>query len=340
MSDVRRDPLTGDWTIIAENRAARPIAYRQRSSISEGWTCPFCAGQESQTPSAISAYSISPSLPWKVRVIPNKFPALVESNGQVPIHDSRIAADYLFAQGDDPSKVNRGLQEIVIESPRHIESFSQLNDDEIMFSMQAYQESVRRHQENRNGYAYTSLFKNCRLEAGASIPHVHSQIMSLGFVPPAVQRRAELAEAFWKKHGVNLLTQQVAMEQQQGCRMVAETDRWVAYCPYASRFPYQVCVAGKSATPTFQCTALSSLVELGNLLRKLLRKLELLFPHAAYNSLLRLAPFDRESDDSQSWCWEVFPRMTKPAGFEWGTDCFINPVSPETAAASLRAAVD
>ena len=327
MHDIRKDSLTGDWVIIAENRADRPVEYQplyQRKSVAP---CPFCLGNEQQTPAAIKAYHNGRKEPWLVRVVPNKYPALYagETNG------AANAQHELF-----PSTPAIGHHEVIIESPRHVTSLSELTDEELSCTMQAYMDAVARCRCDQNIRSAT-IFKNCRFEAGASIEHAHSQFISLPVVTAQIQHRIDACRTYFEQTGKLLQQDMLEFELRQQSRIVHTQGNFVVYCPYASRAPFQICVTYRGWPSEFESMDEPQANELAWLLRKAVKALETALHEPAYNLIIQLAPFSLEHNNFYHWYVEIFPRVTRAAGLEWGTECWINPIPPESAAQRLRA---
>jgi UDPglucose--hexose-1-phosphate uridylyltransferase len=340
MSDLRKDPLTGDWAIIAERRGERPIEYQQNFQRNGQPICPFCRGNENETPPTIQDYRLRSKDPWTVRVVPNKFPAIEKSETENELPD---VSDKICGNGACQSHQDllfelpaMGVNEIIIESARHVVSFSELNDDELRLTMQAFQDAVLRC-ENRAEAKTVALFKNCRFPAGASIEHTHSQVISLPVVPSQLERQVDNCRRYYQKSGKPLLTAIVDQELQQACRLVAEEHGLAAFCPYASRTPYQTWITSIHNDCQFTELDQNQLFSIAALVRKTVLALESVLSDPAYNLIIHLAPL-RLKDDQRIFQWfvEIFPRLTRAAGLELGTGCWINPVPPELAADQLR----
>lgn len=325
MSDYRYQPLTDQWVIIAGNRESRPTDYQQ------AWTrnvrsCPFCFGQEEQTPAPIAIYPTDrpEGEPWNVRVVPNKYPALFARENE-PTNQ----------RGPYAGQLGFGMHEIIVESPRHVESFGQLTNSEIEFAMRAFQERIRLIDEEPR-IRHISLFKNCRYDAGATIEHTHCQLVGTAIVPPEMERRSRRCAENMQKKGKTLLAEIVEFEQREKVRVIAESENFLGFCPYASRLPYEIWLAPKRNLARFSCCPESVLVECGLVLRELIRKLEDWLANPAYNFVFQFPPKLEGDGPVFPWYVELFPRMTKLAGYEWGTQCMINPIPPEVAAERLN----
>jgi UDPglucose--hexose-1-phosphate uridylyltransferase len=333
MSEFRQDPLSRRWVIVGcDDRAGRPNEFVEATTRQSNLPCPFCAGNEVHTPTAVASYSANGSGKWLVRVVPNKYPAVTREQPVCP------SCQPLAMTPTTGTAAGFGCHEVIVESPRHVASVSQLTDAEAELVFRAYRDRIRvLKAEGR--YKYVQIFKNVGAAAGASLEHVHSQLVALPGVPEVLQQELTASADYFQQHGRPLLTDLIANEEAAGTRIVAQTDRFVAFCPYASRFPYEVWLAPRQHQPRYEDVETGELGELSRLAREIVGCIERAVGPAAYNSFLHTLPFDMPAYDHYHWHIEILPRITKVAGFEWSTGCFINPYSPETAAAHLRASL-
>jgi UDPglucose--hexose-1-phosphate uridylyltransferase len=327
MSELRQDPLTGRWTIIGSERAGRPNEFVEEAVRLSAGSCPFCAGNEHETPDPVAAYPKKG--PWQVRVVPNKYPAVALVNGSNGSPSPKL-----------PSHVKQpgwGMHEVIIESPRHVVSISDLTDEEAALVFRAYRDRLAALR-NVDGLRYVQIFKNVGPAAGASMEHAHSQLIALNQIPEAIEQEIRCFNDAHEQHGLPLLEKIVQDELTVGHRIVAETERYVAFCPWASRFAYEVCLAPRKRQASFESVKDAELGEIAGIVRDVIGRIERALGVPAYNFFLHTQPFDSTRCDHYHWHIEIFPRVTKTAGFEWSTGCFINPVPPEAAAETLRSA--
>ncbi len=330
MSEFRRDPIVGDWVIIAPERARRPQDYEQLALRTNGAACPFCEGNEQYTPPEIYAVRRSGSSPngpgWLVRVVPNRFPAL-------RVEHELTARPY--AMFDLLGGV--GAHEVIIETPEHVRSFASLPEQQIRQIVRVYhQRLVDLAQDTR--LAQAVIFKNVGHAAGASLRHSHSQLIATPFVPPRLARELRGAEHYYRDRGRCVYCDIAYEEAQRDERVVVDLPQILAYCPYASRFPFEVWLQPKEHTSHFEDSGEVLLEELATALKIVLRKLDTVLEEPAFNFVLHSGPFRTGPLAHYHWHLEIMPRLSGVAGFELGSDVFINPVPPETAAAFLREA--
>jgi UDPglucose--hexose-1-phosphate uridylyltransferase len=345
MPELRRDPIVDRWVIIAENRAHRPGALltdtgdhanAQRSA--EETYCPFCPGNESETPAEVFALrdvrSAANSPGWRVRVVPNKYPALLSemaSHGDRSTHAHLSpSAESLFTRA--PAF---GAHEVIIDTPRHVTTVGDLTDHELADSLAAVRARLlaMRGQES---FRHALVFKNVGRAAGATREHLHSQLMAGNLVPPLVAEELRGARRFFDEFGQCVFCRMIEDERNLAVRIVCESAAFVALCPFASRFAYEMWVLPKKHAPHFDSIENDDLADLAKLARSAIAKIESLSRPPAYNLVIHTSPFDSSAMEHYHWHMEVFPRLTIAAGYEWGSGCAVNPVSPEAAAGALR----
>lgn len=344
ISELRRDPLTGLRVIFAPEREARPKDFHQTETTHlEPDGCPFCAGHEDKTPPAslvIRDEDSEASDRWRVRVVANKFPAVSpiegedgqpEFNGTAPMTRGRKTAHYDLFQ----SRALTGGHEVIIESPDHISSLCALDADHVTDVFRAYANRIR-YWQSVPGVEYVSVFKNVGAAAGASLLHSHSQLIATEIVPPHVSLVAQRAATHRANTGCCLQCDILRGELSDGRRIVAKSDHFVAYCPFAGRLPYLLRVVPRVHADRFESSSDEVIADLAQLTHRLAGWLERVHQPIAYNYTLHTRPLGVGSDECFHWWMELFPRMSRSAGFEWASECFINPMMPETAAAHLR----
>lgn len=343
-SEMRHDWLADRWVIMAPQRSARPNDYVIAPPRElDNTNCPFCAGHEDLTPTAVQSYSTQSSCGathWNVRVVPNKFPAVNSAlRGLVEIPKCAIPVEVAEAGDASINLFQRrdltGGHEVIVESPQHLHSISQLDRQAAQLVFTAYRDRLRYWLDER-GLAYGVVFKNVGADAGASLVHTHSQLIATDILPADVARATERMELFMARESTCLFCRMAEDELEQKVRLVERTADFVAFCPFASRFPSMVTILPTEHESRFQTLTEDKLAQLSWLTHRLVRRIEHCFPDAAYNFIIHTSPNRPRAPESIHWRIELFPRITKVAGFEWGSDCYINPLAPESAAAALR----
>ena len=329
MPELRKDPIVGRWVIIASERAKRPHELKAEGQAQvEPGLCPFCEGHEDKTPPEILAYrergTRANGPGWRIRVVPNRFPALkVEGN--------------LNKRGDGiyDQMAGVGAHEVIIESPRHHISTAELTDGNVREILWVYRDRLVDLKKDAR-LVHGMIFKNVGAAAGASLEHSHSQLIVTPIVPISVWDEMTGALEFYNYRGRCIYCDMVQQELAHEKRVVLDTPHFTAICPYASRFPFETWILPKAHSSHFENIPKPGVDDLGQVLREVLCKLENALDNPPYNYIIHTAPFDHQELPHYHWHIEIIPRLTKVAGFEWGSGFYINPVPPEDAAAFLR----
>jgi UDPglucose--hexose-1-phosphate uridylyltransferase len=326
LPEVRVDPLSGYRTIVAGERSRRPGGEPRcpAADAIDPESDPFAEGHEDRTPPELYAVrpggGVADSPGWRVRVVPNLYPALSGESVDPP----RSARSELFA-----ATAARGAHEVIVNGPQSVLSLAQLPVEQVVAAMEVWRERMRVHA----GCSYAQLIVNERREAGASLPHTHAQLYALDFVPADVARERERFGAYATRTlGHNLLEDLVAEEVRLGERIVAIDEEAVLMAPYGSRVPFQMMLAPRAPRGRFEDEGATGAALLHDGLRRLARHFGSSPP---LNLWVRTAPRGAEH-----FCWriDVAPRLTHLAGLELSTGVSLNIVAAEDAAAVLREA--
>jgi UDPglucose--hexose-1-phosphate uridylyltransferase len=328
MSELRKDPIVGRWVIIATERAKRPMTPRSEVFVPGSGLCPFCVGQEHNTPFEILAYrdrGTKPNEPgWRVRVVPNKFPALM-IEGELHKRGEGIY-----------DKMNGiGAHEVIVECPAHAVSMANLGEENIREVLWVYRDRLVDLKKDPR-LVYGMLFKNVGAAAGASLEHSHSQLIVTPIVPINVLEEMNGSLEFFDYRGRCIYCDMIHQELATEKRVVLDMPNFVSFAPFASRFPFETWILPKAHNSHYENIQKNEVEELGTLLKTILMKLEVALDRPAYNYVIHTSPFDTRELPHYHWHIEIIPRLTRVAGFEWGTGFYINPVSPEDAAQYLR----
>ena len=328
MPELRKDPIVGRWVIIAAERAKRPVDFKTGRAPAKTGFCPFCEGNEDKTPPEIIAYrdrTTAPNKPgWRVRVVPNKFPAL-QVEGDL---DKRGEGIYDKMHG-------LGAHEVIIETPKHELSLTGLEEPAIQEVLWVYRDRLVDLKKDRR-LVYGLIFKNVGQAAGASLEHTHSQLIVTPIVPINVWGEMTGALEFYHYRGRCIFCDMIEQELATESRLVCDGPGFVALCPYASRFPFETWILPKNHSSHYENIQKQGVEELSYTIRTVLAKLEIALDNPPYNYVVHTGPFDSQELPHYHWHIEVIPRLTKVAGFEWGTGFYINPVPPEDAAGFMR----
>ncbi len=329
MPELRKDPVTGRWVIISTGRRKRPNDFRVERAVAIGRECcPFCPGHEDLTPPEVLAYRLNGAAAngpgWDVRVVPNKFPALEVEGG-------------LDREGEGMfDRMNGiGAHEVIIETPAHDRTFATMSEAEIVRVLWAFRERVQDLKQDRR-LQYILIFKNHGAPAGATIEHTHSQLIALPIVPDFVREELEGAKRHFKAKERCVFCDIIRQELADGRRVVLENADIVAVAPYAPRLPFETWLVPRRHGARFEEAPRHEYESLSRLLKALLMRVDRALESPAYNLIVHTAPFAEEGDDMYHWHVELMPKLTRTAGFEWGTGFYINPTSPEEATRVLR----
>jgi UDPglucose--hexose-1-phosphate uridylyltransferase len=288
-----------------------------------------CPGNEARTPGAVLAYrnGTGPNQPgWHVRVVPNKYPVL-EIHG-----DLNREGEGLF---DKMQGV--GAHEVIVESPEHSKSLSELSERQIEDVLHAFRERIIDLKRDIR-LRYILLFKNHGAAAGATMEHSHTQLIALPVVPKRVMEEMEGAQRYYEFKNRCVFCDIIHQERRDPVRVVSESERFLVVEPYAPRFPFETWILPRQHASHFETADQAQLQDLSWVLRSTLRKIDKVLEHPPYNFVLHTAPVQEPATSYYHWHIELMPKVTKVAGFERGTGFYINPSPPEEAAQFLREA--
>jgi UDPglucose--hexose-1-phosphate uridylyltransferase len=325
MSQLRLDPLTGRWVVVAVERSDRPFSFLPRSLPVEAdpsRPCPFCPGNEEATPPALESYG--PGGGWQVRVVPNLFPAF---SGTAPLVVSHLGPVFTQAPAS-------GIHEVFVLSPDHRSSWADLTDAQAGLVMAALRDRMEEHAQ-LPGLRYSQAVVNSGREAGASIEHPHGQLLSMPFVPGEI---ADELSGFARFQGNCLLCAIAEAEDEARHRIVHSDDRLVVVCPFWSGTPYEMLVIAREHCPHLHRSRPQDLGAVGRAIKVALSALRNRLGDVAYNVMFHSAPYRLSGD--YHWHAHILPKVTTRGGFELGSGVLINVMAPERAAIELRAEVD
>ena len=340
MPQLRKDPIIGRWIIISTERAKRPKDFAISHKDAGLMPCPFCEGHENMTPPEIFAFrkeGTGKDKPgWQVRVVPSKHLVL------------RIGRDLgRKAVGIYDVMNSIGAHEIIIENPKHITHFSDLEQDNINLVIKAYINRIIDLKKDKN-FKYVMLFKNHGQASGASsITHTHSQLIATPVNPKRVKEELNGSRLYFEYKERCIYCDIIRQELDKRERIVAEVDGFVAFCPFASRFPFETWILPLAHSCDFENLREEQIPALSKILKEVFLRLRKVLDDPPYNYVLHTAPFRRAKakagywrtiTEDYHWHIEIMPRLTGIAGFEWGTGFYINPTPPEEAAKYLREA--
>jgi UDPglucose--hexose-1-phosphate uridylyltransferase len=328
MPELRKDPIIGRWVIISTERGKRPTDFASVPPAKRSNFCPFCYGNETKTPPEVFALrepGTQKDTPgWSVRVVPNKFPAL-QIEGE------------LNRQGEGIyDKMNGiGAHEVIIETPDHNKTISDLDEDYIADVLSTYRERILDLKKDRR-FKYIVVFKNHGEAAGASLEHTHTQLVAMPIIPKRVIEEIEGARKYYDFKERCVFCDIVAQEINDDVRVVSSNESFLAIEPFAARFPFETWILPKTHEPAFEEIGRNEIMHLARLLKEILSKINAALNNPPYNFILHTLPLQGDNRNWYHWHLEIMPKLTKVAGFEWGSGFYINPTAPEEAARYLR----
>ncbi|QAR34372.1 galactose-1-phosphate uridylyltransferase [Geovibrio thiophilus] len=344
MSELRFDPVKQKWSVIATERSRRPHdflverhehAHGEKAQIN----CPFCYGNEVHTPHEIYAmrsFGKKNDANWLTRVVPNKYPAF-GIEGELKRSGSGI---YDTVTGI-------GAHEVIIDTPVHSMRLKTYDRMTVYNLFYTFRERVR-DLSNDTRFRYIMPFKNYGLGFGTNIIHPHSQVIALPVVPNILKTKLKSAKEHYRRKERCIFCDILEQEHKDNSRIVYENQDFIAFCPYASSFPFELSIYPKQHAHSFAVITESGLTSLADMITEIFHRLDRVLEDPPLNMVIHTSPplnyrpgkpdFWHSIKFDYHWHIEIAPRLTGYAGFEWGTGFHINPVRPEEAAEYLRQA--
>lgn len=332
MTELRRDPVVGRWVIMDIDHPLKPQDMpTPKHYYEETSNCPFCYGNEHMTPPEIQAFRNSKTQPnsagWQVRVVPNKFPAL-QIEGKL---DRRGLGIFDLSNGI-------GAHEVIIETPYHSKDLPDLELNEVENVLKMYCLRSRDLQKDKR-FKYVMIFKNYGSGAGATLDHNHSQLIALPMIPKNVIEELTGSGEYYDFRERCIYCDIMRQEMDEGERVVLENDDFIVFCPYASRFPFEMWLMPKEHQLHFPESSDAQLSSMARILRESLLRMKRALHDPPYNFIIHSSPLDGEDRPGYHWHMEIMPRLSRVAGFEWGTGFYVVSTPPEVAIKYLKEAV-
>jgi UDPglucose--hexose-1-phosphate uridylyltransferase len=330
MSELRRDPITGRYVIVAPERLLSRAAFDRPVPVAAigGDMCPFCEGQEGVAGRELLAWRPPDSPPdgrgWQVRVVVNREPALrVENRLGEP-------ADPLFQTFG-----GIGAHEVIIESPDHGATFATMSAEQVQRVLWAWRERMRDLRRDTRLKSFL-IVKNVGERAGATLDHPHSQLLAMPLVPQHLEDEINGARAYHAASSRCVFCEVVEQELRSGERVIASDADTVAFAPFASRVPFESWVMLRGHQPAFDVLDDVALHAVAGRLRDTMGRLDAALASPPHTVLLHSAPVGEDGSESYDWHLEIIPRLLQVPGLAWDGGLHINPVPPEEAARELR----
>jgi UDPglucose--hexose-1-phosphate uridylyltransferase len=337
MPELRQNLATKEWVIISTERAKRPEEFKEKAKKEEAEDydekCPFCEGNEDQTGSELMAYrnSHQQDMPgWRVRVVPNKFPALVSPRTSFAGVMRSQFAIYNCMEGV-------GKHEVIIEHPKHNKTVGTLSVEETCLMVSAYRDRYIDVISNPN-FQMVIIFRNQGNLAGASLRHPHSQLVATPVVPSYIRYRLLEAQRYFDDFGRCVYCDILNFELKEKKRLILENEDFVAFCPYAAATPYEVLIFPRHHQSSFGEMEKAKIKPLAQILQNVLAKIYHSLNNPDYNYVINTAPHYSAGEPHFHWNLQILPRLSTRAGFEIGSGISINVSLPEETARFLREA--
>lgn len=334
-SELRLDLASEDWVVIATGRAKKPEDFkkeeRQEKEVPPE-KCPFCQIQNHDNPTLVFVndkeivFKDWKNLPpnWSIIVIPNKYPAFSPSSEL-----NQKVEGHLY------KKMNAvGFHEVVV-TRNHKKQIAQFSIKQTKELFDAYQKRYLKL-KIENFVNYISIFHNQGSQAGASISHPHSQIITTPLVDVDIKNALLNAQVYNKIHKKCLYCEMLNWERKVKKRIVFENENFIVLCPFASKSAFEVIISPKKHSPYFETITEEEKWDLAEVFQRVLSKIYKGLNNPDYNFYLHTSPCDSKNYGYYHWHWTIIPKTSTWAGFEIGTRMEISTIEPEKAATYLR----
>jgi len=347
--EIRLNPIVpSESVLVATARSMRPKkaeAPAPRDTRAHVDTCPFCVGNEHMTPPAIGAYP--ENAPWQLRIVENLYPVLGDE-----------AENPNLSFGLQQTIDGYGRHEVMIDHAQHGIAVHEMSDAHLALLFSTYRMRMEQLYKTNSRLRYVLVFKNFGPAAGASIAHTHSQIIALPVIPDNVHLEVENSRLYYEKNHrcifCTLIDEALTFEAtlydresgeirrklDVGQFVIERGKKFIAIKPFASRFEWEIHILPLVHQSDFLACAPDDFIDLARIVRRSMARLDAVLGGAQYNYFLHSVPHAANgANNSASYHWhlEICPRTSIPTGFELGSGLFVNTVSPEAAAARLRA---
>jgi UDPglucose--hexose-1-phosphate uridylyltransferase len=333
--EFRKDPITGGWVIFSPERSKRPNGFVPATSAAvESVPCPFCPGHEAETPREIMRFPGSveyPDHPWSLRVVEDRRPLLAPEGGH-----------HRYGEGMFDLMSGFGFHELVVESPCHTDGYLTYPESHVRNLLLSYQSRFA-DLGRREGIQQILVTRNTGTGGAPSRVHPHSHLVALPIVPKRILEECLGCLKYYKFKERCLSCDIIHQETRDRSRVVLENEGFVAFCAYAGRFPYEVVITPKGHSSRYEEIRPNEIALLAQMLKSVLTALKRHLKGPPMSFIFHTAPTAQAQHEelaavSQYYHWhiEIIPRLTRTAGFEWGSGFYINPVLPEDSARWLR----
>ncbi len=349
LREIRINPIVpSESVVVATARSLRPRKAEDpapRDTRKHVDTCPFCTGNEDQTPPSIASYPDKEN--WKIRIVENLYPVLDDDMDQPG-----------FSMGLQQAIFGYGRHEVIIDNDNHGIAVHEMTVEHLTMLFDACRERMQQLYDTDTRIKYVLVFKNFGPAAGGSIPHTHSQIIAMPVVPENVHNEVKNSKLYYDKHHSCIfcsmideaLTFEATIYDREsgeirrqinvGQYVIEKGEHFIAIKPFASRFEWEVHILPLQHEADFMTVNPEKLADFAQVLKNTMARLETVIGGAQYNYFLHCLPHGDDYSDchtSYHWHLEICPRTSIPSGFELGSGFYVNIINPEDAAEKLRA---
>ena len=326
MAELRREPIARRWVVIMATETKGPEDYlvfkKPYRDLKPIEPCPFCPGNEGLTPQQILAIEDEDKGTWAVRVIPSKFP-FFRSEGEL---DKRPEGMYDLMNAI-------GGHEIIIETPVHDGTLGKMGLDQIRRILMSYR-------ERSSGLARDGRFRQILIlknHPGVFHRHPHSHVLAMPVIPRRIDEEIWGTLDYFRKKERCIFCDIIREEITLGKRLVLETPHFLSFCPFASRYPFEIWIIPRRHSPDFVSIGDEELWDLASVMETIFGRLLRMLKNPPYSFAIHSSPVTEEHRRPEyHWHLEIRPRIGLREGFEWATGFFVNPTPPELAATYLR----
>jgi len=324
--ELRQNIITGDWVVIAPERAKRPqdFVIPKGVRITDKTKCPFCVDSD--------GYKANKKLiefeTDELYVVPNRFPAFIEDEAQKSVRS------FYPEKGFYRAKPSVGRHEVVVIKD-HNERLTTFSRPLIGKILEAIRDRYLALKKDNRISSIMPIY-NHGAEGAASIDHPHAQIFASGIVANTVGREIDGAEDYYGINGACVYCDMIKHEEKEKARIVYQNDQFIAINFFASRFPFETWVLPKKHESQFEETSKESMTEFADALHKVFHMLDKTLQNPPLNFYIHTLPTIHENSASYHWHLEITPRVSNFGGFELGSEVIINVMSPEEAAGYLK----
>jgi len=283
MTELRKDPIIDNWVIISTERGRRPLDYTIKTEGKKKDSCVFCEGNEGETPPEVFAFrkkGTTENKPgWKVRVIPNKYPALQMEEKGIIVEEAGMLK----------KMDGLGVHEVIIETPYHQKDFDDLSVDNIVLILKTYRERYLYLSKDKR-IKYILIFKNYGIDGGASLEHPHSQLIATPIIPQRIKEELNGAKEYFDLNRRCIFCDYIKQEIESKDRLIRETEKFVVISPFAARFPFEIWILPKYHSAYYEKINDDDILSLARIMKETLFKIKKKLNNPSYNFVIHTAP--------------------------------------------------